>query len=181
MVEGLAPDAASVTAARKLARPAPWSQTGHDERAVWGLCKGSGARPYQAQVEFAGPAYRCSCPSRKVPCKHALGLLLLWAQGEVASAPEPEWVRAWIAERAKRAERPAGAPPRDSEAAARRAEQRAERVAAGAAELREWLVDRIRTGLGGAATGGAEELYGVAARMVDAQAPGLASGLRRAA
>ena len=30
-VEGLAPDAASVTAARKLAHPGPWSETGRDE------------------------------------------------------------------------------------------------------------------------------------------------------
>ena len=44
-VEALAPDAASLTAARKLARPAPWSEFGRDERARWGLCKGSGAKP----------------------------------------------------------------------------------------------------------------------------------------
>jgi hypothetical protein len=180
-VVALAPDPGSVAAARAQATATRWTGSGASNAAVWGSCRGSGKDPYLACVELGEPAFRCSCPSRKVPCKHVLGLLLLWAQGEVASAPEPEWVRSWLAERAKRAERPSGAPPRDPEAAARRAEQRAERVAAGAAELREWLVDRIRTGLGGAATGGAEELYGVAARMVDAQAPGLASGLRRAA
>ncbi|HEY6892487.1 MAG TPA: SWIM zinc finger family protein, partial [Solirubrobacter sp.] len=80
-VEGLAPDPASVAAARKLARSGPWSSVGYDERAVWGLCKGSGARPYQASVDLAGPAFKCSCPSRKFPCKHALALLLLWAGG----------------------------------------------------------------------------------------------------
>ena len=53
-IEGLAPDSSSVSAARKLARPAPWSGAGHDERAVWGLCKGSGARPYQTQVDLSG-------------------------------------------------------------------------------------------------------------------------------
>ena len=88
-VEGLAPDAASVTAARKLARPAPWSEVGQDEQAVWGLCKGSGAKPYQVQVDVSGPAYKCSCPSRKFPCKHALGLLLAWANGEVPDRAEP--------------------------------------------------------------------------------------------
>ena len=101
-VEGLAPDAASVTAARKLARPAPWSETGYDERAVWGLCKGSGARPYQAQVEFAGPAYKCSCPSRKFPCKHALALLLRFAGGDVRAGSPPEWVEEWLASRSAR-------------------------------------------------------------------------------
>jgi SWIM zinc finger len=184
-VLALAPDPASVAAARAQAAALRWTGLGASATAAWGACRGSGKNPYLVCVEPAGPAFRCSCPSRKSPCKHALGLLLLWARGEVPSGAAPEWVRGWLAERAERAERraesPAGAPPRDSEAAARRAEQRAQRVAAGAAELREWLVDRVRSGLGGAATGGADELYGVAARMVDAQAPGLASGLRRAA
>ncbi len=185
-VLALAPDAAAARAGREQAAPARWSDLGSSHSAVWGACRGSGAQPYQVCVEPAAPAYRCSCPSRKLPCKHALGLLLLWARGAAPAGAEPEWVRGWLAERARRAEktagrRSAGAPPRDPEAAARRAEQRAERVAAGAAELREWLADRIRTGLGGMASGGADELHGAAARMVDAQAPGLASGLRRAA
>jgi hypothetical protein len=45
-VESLAPDPASVIAARKLARPAPWSETGRDERAVW-LRLGVNAGPVQ--------------------------------------------------------------------------------------------------------------------------------------
>ncbi|MHA6631044.1 SWIM zinc finger family protein [Pseudonocardia sichuanensis] len=185
-VLALAPDPASGAAGRGLAVPARWTGLGASDAAVWGACRGSGTNPYQVCVDLGGdlapPAFRCSCPSRRSPCKHALGLLLLWAQGAVPAAAEPEWARAWRAERAgRRGARAQGAPPRDPEAAARRAEQRAQRVEAGAAELREWLADRIRGGLGSAASDGAEELYGVAARMVDAQAPGLASGLRRAA
>jgi hypothetical protein len=178
-VIGLAPDAASVAPGLSLAAASRWSGLGTSGAVVWGACRGSGTTTYQVVAEPGAQAYRCSCPSRKTPCKHALGLLVLWARGEVPPAPEPEWVTRWLAERARReraAERSDG--PRDPDAAARRAEQRAERVAAGAAELREWLVDRVRGGLAGA---DAEELYGVAARMVDAQAPGLASGLRRAA
>jgi SWIM zinc finger len=179
-VLALAPDAAAARSGREQAAPARWSGLGASDVAVWGACRGSGARPYQVCVEPAEPAFRCSCPSRKVPCKHALGLLMLWAQGEVPTATEPEWVGGWLAERAQRARRRAERPdtPRDPEAVARRAEQRAERVAGGAAELREWMTDRVR---GGLATVTPDELHGVAARMVDAQAPGLASGLRRAA
>lgn len=174
---GLAPDAASVGPGLALAVAARWFDLGTSEAAVWGGCESSGTTTYRVFVEPAEKAYRCSCPSRKIPCKHALGLLMLWARDEVPSAPEPEWVTRLLADRVhRRAERSDG--PRDPDAAARRAEQRAERVAAGAAELREWLVDRVRGGLGGTDSG---ELYGVAARMVDAQAPGLASGLRRAA
>ena len=148
-VEGLAPDAASVTAARKLARPGPWTATGYDERAVWGLCKGSGARPYQTQVDLSGPAYNCSCPSRKFPCKHALALLLLRATGDVSEGEAPEWVVEWHASRGERAARAAtrpapGEPPRDPEAAARRGADREARVAAGVEDLRTWLRDAVR-------------------------------------
>ena len=82
-VLALAPDAASRKAGSKLGAAGPWSETGScDEGTVWGLCRGSGSKPYQTVVDLAdaaGPAYKCSCPSRKFPCKHALGLLLLWA------------------------------------------------------------------------------------------------------
>jgi hypothetical protein len=179
-VLAVAPDPPSVAAGRAQAAAAGWTGLGASDAAVWGACRGSGKNPYLTCVEPAGPAFRCSCPSRKFPCKHALGLLFLWADGAVPAGEEPEWVRAWLAERAQRDRRRAERPeaPRDPEAAARRAEQRADRVVAGAAELREWLADRVRGGLAGV---GADELYGVAARMVDAQAPGLAGGLRRAA
>ena len=82
-VLALAPDAASRKAGSKLGAAGPWSEAGSsDEGTVWGLCKGSGSKPYQTVIDIAdaaGPAYKCSCPSRKFPCKHALGLLLLWA------------------------------------------------------------------------------------------------------
>ena len=47
-------------------------------------------------------------------------------------------------------------------------------VATGLAELTEWLSDQVRVGLA-ASPGGADA---IAARMVDAQAPGIASVLR---
>ena len=182
-VQGLAPDAASVTAARKLARPGPWSGAGYDERAVWGRCKGSGAAPYQAQVDLSGPAFKCSCPSRKFPCKHALALLLLWAGGDVAAGPQPAWVTEWLDSRGASAERVARRPapgeaPRDPEAAARRAAEREVRVAAGVEDLRRWLRDAVRGGLGAGRLRTWDEWDAFAARLVDAQAPGAASRLR---
>src|SRR2546430_16715198 len=102
-VLALAPDAASAGAARSQATPSRWSSPGASEVAVWGYCQGS-AR-YQVCVELAGPAYRCTCPSRKIPCKHALALLLMWSAGGVSEAAEPDWVAAWLAERAARAGR----------------------------------------------------------------------------
>jgi hypothetical protein len=178
-VEGLAPDAASVTAARKLAKPGPWSGVGFDERAVWGLCRGSGSQPYETAVDLSGPAFKCSCPSRKFPCKHALAVLLLWAGGAFAAGVAPAWVDEWVDSRGARAARPApGEPPRDPEAAARRAAEREMRVAAGVEDLQRWLRDAVRGGLGAGRLRSWDEWDAFAARLVDAQAPGAASRLR---
>ena len=77
----LAPDAPSAKAGRSLATARKWSALGCDERAVWGECQGSGKEPYRTQIDFTEPAFRCMCPSRKFPCKHALGLFLLFVAG----------------------------------------------------------------------------------------------------
>jgi hypothetical protein len=72
---------------------------------------------------------------------------------------------------------------RDQAAADRRAAQRAERVAVGLGELQTWLRDQVTAGLTAAPAGGRQGAAQaqLAARMVDAQAPGVASTLRRLA
>jgi hypothetical protein len=190
-VLALAPDAASRKAGSKLGAAGPWSGTGgFGEGAVWGLCTGGGGTPYRTVVDTAdasGPAYDCSCPSRKSPCKHALGLLLLWSGGEVdaAAGRAPDWAEQWLAGRRGRTREngvagPAGAAsgPADPEAARRRAERRAERVTAGVTELEQRLADLLRSGLATAEQSGYGPWEETAARMVDAQAPGLAARVR---
>ncbi len=185
-VLALAPDSSSATAGQKLAGPAPWSGHGGDGEVVWGLCAGSGKRPYQTVVELQAVAFKCSCPSRKFPCKHALGLLLLWSDGGVpASGERPDFVREWLASRAERAAKSAARAGEadsdkvsDPEAAAKRAAQRAERVSAGLDDLDTWLRDQVHSGLAGLERAGYRHFDQVAARMVDAQAPGVAGVLR---
>jgi hypothetical protein len=190
-VLALAPDAASRKAGSKLGAAGPWSEAGSsDEGTVWGLCKGSGSKPYQTVIDIAdaaGPAYKCSCPSRKFPCKHALGLLLLWAGGEGAVPPgrAPDWAEQWMEGRRQRAreKQAAGAAGAtggagDPEAARRRAERRAARITAGTTELEQRLADLLRGGLAGAEQAGYGMWEETAARMVDAQAPGLAGRVR---
>ncbi|MDE7360360.1 MAG: SWIM zinc finger domain-containing protein, partial [Oscillospiraceae bacterium] len=49
-----------------------------DESLYMGECKGSGKNPYITSADYIDPdhpVFRCSCPSRQFPCKHALGLL----------------------------------------------------------------------------------------------------------
>src|SRR4029077_20356410 len=104
-------DTASRKAGAGLASPAPWSGTGvrtvgAGGAVVWGLCAGGGKKLSRTVGALAGaeagkgPGYKCSCPSRKFPCKHALGLLLLWAQGGVPGEAEPaDYARAGLGAR----------------------------------------------------------------------------------
>jgi hypothetical protein len=184
-VLSLAPDATSQTAARGLSTPAHWSGTGTVESLVWGRCRGSGSKPYQTVVDLAGAAYQCTCPSRKSPCKHTLGLLLLWAAGGVPDVAEPaDFAAVWADSREDRAAATAHratrvAAPKDPEQAARTAARRQQRVTRGLAELDVWLSDQVRTGIAGASADAYRRFDGMAARMVDAQAPGVAATLRR--
>jgi hypothetical protein len=105
-VLSLAPDTSAAAAAAPLAVPAAWSAAGCDESAVWGAYIATAAEPYNVAIDLSddvgGPAYRCNCPSRKIPCKHALGLLLLHANGAVAPARRLPFADEWLQRRAAR-------------------------------------------------------------------------------
>lgn len=183
MVGAVAPDQSSIKAARGLTDPAAWSETGSNDFLVWGKCQGSGKSPYQVSVDIQAPAYRCSCPSRKFPCKHALALLLMWARGQAASATAETagFAQEWAAQRAERAtvrERRQPAQPVDSAAQVKRLADRLSLMDAGIAELARWLTDLARTGLAAARSQPYSWWDGAAARLVDAQLPGLAAQLR---
>jgi len=208
-VLALAPDEASAKAARGLTSPAKWPLLGADDAAVWGECQGSGSKPYQTQVDLRGPAFRCSCPSRKFPCKHGLALLMLRAQdaSRFNSGEPPAWVAEWLASRGERAQKkeerdqkaadraadraaqladgvdPAQAASAlaDPDGAARREAQRWRRIEDAASELQRWLGDQIGRGLGALDDAAIRGWRTMAARMVDAQAPGLGQRISAAA
>jgi hypothetical protein len=183
-VVDLAPDARSVAAARRLTSPRPWSQLGCTSSLVWGKCQGGAKQPYQVTVDLSEPAFRCTCPSRKLPCKHGLALLLLWVEhgdavDEVGTAADfaGEWAeRRTAAADRQRARQPAEVA--DPVAQAQREAKRTETMTAGFEELQRWMADLVRQGLAAAR----RQPYGfwdaMAARLVDAQLPGLADRVR---
>ncbi len=180
-VEKAAPDAASLAAARELARPGPWSQAGSTETLVWGKCQGSGKTPYQVSIDLNGPAYRCGCPSRKFPCKHALALLLMWVQGNgsVADVDRPaDFAGEWAEQRATGSKANQRTAPVDLEARAKRQADRQALMTAGIDDFALWLTDLIRGGTAQAR----RQPWGwwdtAAARLVDGQLPGLADRVR---
>ncbi|GAA1857798.1 SWIM zinc finger family protein [Myceligenerans crystallogenes] len=186
-MEAVAPDAKALAAARKLVAGTGWSNDGcgGGSAALWGECAGSGKKPYQVCIDLDEPAYKCSCPSRKFPCKHAIALLLRWSEGKVAEQAEPaQFAAEWLKQRTARAEQKEAreSAPRTEEqeaASRRRAEARAERVAQGVADLARWLDDQAAGGIAGLGRAGYGVFDDVAARLVDAQAPGLAAAVRR--
>ncbi|QIG45016.1 SWIM zinc finger family protein [Nocardioides anomalus] len=173
-VEKAAPDAASLKAAHRLAVPGPWSDTGSSETLVWGKCQGSGRQPYQVSIDLTGPAYRCSCPSRKFPCKHALALLLRWVSGhgEIGAGDPPPFAEP-AAERPARTTKPV-----DPEARARRQAERFALMSAGIGDFSLWLADLVRSGTVQARRQPWGWWDSAAARLVDAQLPGLADRVR---
>ena len=66
----LAPDDASGKAGLQLATTSKWVARHAHALALWGDCQGSGSSPYKTMVDLANMAFKCSCPSRKFPCKH---------------------------------------------------------------------------------------------------------------
>lgn len=191
-VLALAPDASSAKAGKDLAAPRKWRTLGATDACAWGTIQGSGAAPYQTSIDLAGPAFKCTCPSRKFPCKHGLGLLLILAQQPEAMAEKapPAWTAEWLARRADkqdpkplRSASPAAAFDPEAEAksragAERRAAARESKVTAGLEDLGVWLEDLVRGGLATLPGKPSSFWETPAARLVDAQAPGLARRVR---
>lgn len=184
-INALAPDAGSAAAGKKLADKRHWQNLGQSPLAVWGECQGSAL--YQVKVDVAAFAYNCTCPSRKLPCKHVLGLLLLTAQSasDVVAGEAPEWVTAWLNKRAATArtkeakQQDMAARPVDAAAQAKRAERRHATVSEGVEQLDLWLCDLIRGGLAELEVKPPSFWEDQARRLIDAQAKGLATRVKR--
>lgn len=179
----LAPDESSRKAGKELANPAKWVSKGINDIALWGECQGSGAKPYQTQVDIANIAFKCSCPSRKFPCKHGLGLMLIYARqsDSFTDSTAPAWVTDWISKRSEREGKKTEAPiskPVDKAAKAKSKVAREQQVEDGIAELLRWMKDIVRNGILNMPEKNPSFFSEMAKRMVDAKAPGLAGMVR---
>jgi hypothetical protein len=177
-IAALAPDASALKSGRDLAQPGKWQLRGRSDKALWGHCQGSGSLPYQTQIDLQNIAFKCNCPSRKFPCKHGLGLLLLYVRqpNSFTADAEPDWVNDWLKKRTGKTEKEAAQKdkPVDAEARAKRIDARNKKVIDGADDLHFWIKDLVRTGLVSVPEKAFSFWREPAKRMVDAQAPGLA-------
>jgi len=83
-VAEMAPNDAALVAGRGLVKKGALHKLAKndDGTLVFGLCKGSGKQPYEVSFDLATggdrPTCRCTCPSRQFPCKHQIGLMLVF-------------------------------------------------------------------------------------------------------
>src|SRR5579883_930249 len=187
-VLAMAPDASSAAAGKKQNNPKLWRNLGRSADALWGECQGSAL--YQVKVELTSLTAQCSCPSRKLPCKHSLGLLLLAAtdRSAIPTAEPPEWVKDWLAKRqassarkqAHAEKKASGATPPSADQR-KTAEKRLATIKKGLDGLDLWLNDLVRQGLASVQTQPASFWERQAARLRDAQAPALDTRVRKLA
>jgi len=108
----ISPDAPSTKNANKIFSKTNWKVKKSD-RAVWSEIYGSGKKPYLTQIDTQEIAFKCSCPSRKFPCKHGLALGLYVAQNgleNLSQEEEPLWVKEWLDKRIEKAVKRASKP-----------------------------------------------------------------------
>ena len=198
-IEAMAPDQSALAAASALLKPAKWPLRARSGRLIWGECQGSGAHPYRVAADIEDRGSKCTCPSRKFPCKHALALMWMVVEdGAVFQTGDiPDWVNDWVGRRRKGASPPAAtgegksldaahqalaesAPDPDAEArrtaaSLKRADDTRRSVYAATEDLDVWIADQLRTGLTGFLGALGERCRRIAARLVDAKASVLAS------
>lgn len=202
-IEALAPDQSSLKAAAGLMKPAKWSGAGisPDGQLIWAACAGSGANPYRVMADLGDLGNKCTCPSRKFPCKHVLALLWMRADNSMTFAPgeTPDWVSEWLGRRRKSggAAAPVSAPavakdmgaavavepeaPDDPKVIARRAAAAEKRAADTEQAMRDavdalegWIADQLRLGLASFIDDATGRCRRIAARLVDGKAAVLA-------
>ena len=183
-VDSAAPNAGAISKGKGLARKGKLVVLNKDadDTIIFGECKGSGKSNYATSVDFTdptNPTYRCSCPSRQFPCKHALGLMYAWAYGQtfvVADVPDDVATkRAKAVERvAKRKERAAKPKKVNKKALAKKIDAQLE----GLDVLERMTHDLVRSGLGALNPKTARTLEEKAKELGNAFLPGAQNALR---
>lgn len=184
----LAPDAITGERGKEMALARKWVTMETNEKVFWGSCKASrGDFHYQTVIDPTQNSFACNCPSQKNPCKHIIGLFLLYQQDVHSFWPNeelPDWVAKWFSgQQLKSTAGPVKILAEETiqKRADDKDKRRAERLALmgqGVSDLEVWLSDIIRQGM--ATT--EKQSYGfwqdISARMVDTKLGGLGPRIR---
>jgi len=167
----------------ELAKADKWRHLQRNSGIVWGECRSGGVAWFKAQFDSGALVFKCNCPSRKLPCRHILALMLLFVDSSESFRPTremPGWVTAWIQARKER---------RRDESASSRAkskenlleeqrlknrEKRLRQMEAGLNELERWLSDVLRQGLAVLEGQSKDFWQEISTRLVDSKLSSLA-------
>jgi hypothetical protein len=148
-------------------------------------CKGSGATPYKPSADFADPekpVFRCSCPSRQIPCKHVLALLIERVNGApFVEAEVPEDLQAKrdkAAARSAQKEATADAPPAPKKVNLSALKKKIDAQLEGLKLLETMVCDVLRRGLANLNPSTAKELAEKSKMLGDAYLPGAQAEVR---
>ncbi len=184
-IRSLSPDPGTFERSRKLLSARHWRELGGTSQMVWGSCRSSGTRRHQLVVELGSePAFQCTCPAAKKPCKHVLALLqLLHTHSDAfrVGGDPPDWVGELRSRLRQPADPEATAAAHQRRAAqrTRQRDQRLERMKEGCRDLERWLLDLIRQGLAQTQVQPDQFWEEMATRLVDAKLGGLARRVRK--
>ncbi|HHM21239.1 MAG TPA: SWIM zinc finger family protein, partial [Bacteroidetes bacterium] len=190
-INAYAPDAATARRAAGIAHARIWHTLEGNGRAIWGTY-GYAPDPFRVAVDFEGPAFKCTCPVRRKPCKHSIALLLIFAKNNdafrVVTDP-PQWAGSWLHKRDQQAvkrtniTREVKRTPEEEKALAekRRAarDKRIEKMAAGLELFEQWLLDLFRQGLASLENHSCQYWDSLQSRMADAGLTAIARRLRQ--
>ncbi|MEZ6135925.1 MAG: SWIM zinc finger family protein [Pirellulaceae bacterium] len=182
-IESAAPNAAAAKNGRGLVLKRKFTSLHRaaDDSLLFGYCAGSGKTPYLCSADFAvpsAPVFRCTCPSRQFPCKHALGLLYAFADENsfsVADVPEElSSKREKAAARSEKKKAAADAPRTVNKSAlAKKIKAQLDGI-----DLLEKLTrDLVRLGIGNMNAKSARELEEQAKQLGNAYLPGAQAAL----
>lgn len=189
-IAALAPNDSTERRGRMLANSSKWNLLATNYEAIWGECKGSGSQPYTVQINLLSSKFKCSCPVRKSPCKHILGLFFLYAKSsavfkyQMPPANMQNWLETHTAVPSNTTS--SGTTTIKSDEALEKAriakekrwQKRVELMASGMDELELWLTDVVRQGLANTDAQKAGFWNQVAAKMMDAKLPRISNYLK---
>ncbi len=132
-----------------------------------------------------GPYFNCNCPARNKPCKHILGLMLLFVRQPKnfrEAGEAPDWVNDWKSKKVKTAADPTKKKSPDEIAKLDKRLQnrllRLQRMTAGVEDLEVWVLDLIRQGMASVEEQDYKFWQDLSARMVDTQLSALGPKIR---
>jgi len=152
-----------------------------DHSLIFGECSGSGKSNYACSCDFVDPSkpvYRCSCPSRQFPCKHCLGLMYAYVEGnKFKSAKVPDDIlekRGKAQQRAEKRKEQATKPKKVNKSALKK---KIDAKLKGLDLLEQLTHDLVRAGMGNMNAKLARQIEDQAKQLGNAYLPGAQSAL----